>query len=116
MRGALGCAGMHRYWQAGDQWNAQPLPSFREARRLVQRFGDLAGNNIVVITQPELPTDVECVRVMSLHKSKGLTADFVVVADCIEGSSRASTEICLRSTKTSAPRAAETLLRRHDPH
>src|SRR5205823_2281132 len=39
----------------------------------------------VVITQPELPTDVEYVRVMSLHKSKGLTADFVVVADCIEG-------------------------------
>ncbi|HEX4211812.1 MAG TPA: 3'-5' exonuclease [Candidatus Dormibacteraeota bacterium] len=39
----------------------------------------------VVITQPELPTDVEYVRVMSLHKSKGLTADLVVVADCIEG-------------------------------
>ena len=39
----------------------------------------------VVITQPELPTDVEYVRVMSLHKSKGLTADLVVVADLIEG-------------------------------
>jgi len=39
----------------------------------------------VVITQPELPTDVEYVRVMSLHKSKGLTADMVVVADLIEG-------------------------------
>jgi ATP-dependent DNA helicase UvrD/PcrA len=38
-----------------------------------------------VITQPELPTDVEYVRVMSLHKSKGLTADLVVVADCIQG-------------------------------
>ncbi len=37
------------------------------------------------ITQPELPTDVDYVRVMSLHKSKGLTADLVVVADCIEG-------------------------------
>jgi len=39
----------------------------------------------VVITQPELPNDVEYVRVMSLHKSKGLTADVVVVADLIEG-------------------------------
>lgn len=39
----------------------------------------------VRITQPELPTDVNYVRVMSLHKSKGLTADLVVVIGCIEG-------------------------------
>ena len=38
----------------------------------------------VGITQPELPTDVDYVRVMSLHKSKGLTADLVVVMGCIE--------------------------------
>ncbi len=37
------------------------------------------------VTQPELPTDVDYVRVMSLHKSKGLTADIVIVAGCIEG-------------------------------
>jgi superfamily I DNA/RNA helicase len=37
------------------------------------------------ITQPELPTDVDYVRVMSLHKSKGLTADLVAVIGCIEG-------------------------------
>ncbi len=37
------------------------------------------------ITQPELPTDVDYVRVMSLHKSKGLTADLVAVLGCIEG-------------------------------
>jgi len=39
----------------------------------------------VAITRPELPTDVDYVRVMSLHKSKGLTADLVVVVGCIEG-------------------------------
>lgn len=39
----------------------------------------------VGITQPELPTDVDYVRVMSLHKSKGLTADLVIVSGCIEG-------------------------------
>lgn len=39
----------------------------------------------VGITQPDLPTDVDYVRVMSLHKSKGLTADVVVVVGCIEG-------------------------------
>ncbi len=37
------------------------------------------------IVQPELPTDVPYVRVMSLHKSKGLTADMVIVAGCIAG-------------------------------
>jgi superfamily I DNA/RNA helicase len=37
------------------------------------------------VTQPELPTDVDYVRVMSLHKSKGLTADLVIVVGCIEG-------------------------------
>jgi superfamily I DNA/RNA helicase len=37
------------------------------------------------VIQPELPTDVEYVRVMSLHKSKGLTADMVVVLGCIRG-------------------------------
>jgi superfamily I DNA/RNA helicase len=37
------------------------------------------------ISQPELPADADYVRVMSLHKSKGLTADCVVVTGCIEG-------------------------------
>jgi superfamily I DNA/RNA helicase len=37
------------------------------------------------ITQPELPRDVEYVRIMSLHKSKGLTADLVIICGCIEG-------------------------------
>lgn len=37
------------------------------------------------ITQPELPTNVDYVRVMSLHKSKGLTADLVVIVGCLEG-------------------------------
>lgn len=37
------------------------------------------------IIQPELPTDVEYVRIMSLHKSKGLTADMVVIMGCIRG-------------------------------
>lgn len=53
----------------GDTFNAEEL---RESLR-------------VSITQPELPTDVDYVRVMSLHKSKGLTADLVAVVGCIEG-------------------------------
>ena len=40
---------------------------------------------LAAITKPELPTEVDYVRIMSLHKSKGLTADMVVVVGCIEG-------------------------------
>jgi len=39
----------------------------------------------VCTTQPELPSEGKFIRVMSLHKGKGLTADLVVVAGCIEG-------------------------------
>jgi superfamily I DNA/RNA helicase len=53
----------------GDEFDAQEL---RETLR-------------IGITQPELPTDVDYVRVMSLHKSKGLAADLVAVLGCIEG-------------------------------
>lgn len=71
----------------GQEW-AEPLrtivaSSFPaatdfEARELLQEIR--AG-----VTQMETPTDVDFVRVMSLHKSKGLTAKLVVVMGCIEG-------------------------------
>ena len=38
-----------------------------------------------VVTQPATPEEGEFVRVMSLHKSKGLTSKVVIVAGCIEG-------------------------------
>ncbi len=37
------------------------------------------------ISQPEIPDATGKVRVMSLHKSKGLTAKIVVVVACVEG-------------------------------
>lgn len=43
-------------------------------------------NNLIInITQPELPSNVNYIRIMSLHKSKGLNADHVFVTGCIEG-------------------------------
>ncbi|MGD0077088.1 MAG: ATP-dependent helicase [Sedimentisphaerales bacterium] len=45
---------------------------------------DLKESILAAMTQPELPTEVDYVRVMSLHKAKGLTADLVVVGGCIE--------------------------------
>ena len=32
-----------------------------------------------------MPTDVDYVRIMSLHKSKGLTADLVIITSCVDG-------------------------------
>ncbi|WP_048190698.1 UvrD-helicase domain-containing protein [Methanobacterium sp. SMA-27] len=36
------------------------------------------------ITQPEVPINVDYVRIMSLHKSKGLTADLVIITSCVD--------------------------------
>ncbi len=73
---------------------------FPPAQGWAEPFHDLAGNLDLEenwgavellnalrtgITQPDLPTDVDYIRVMSLHKSKGLTADHVIVTGCIEG-------------------------------
>ena len=37
------------------------------------------------ITQPDIPPEVKEVRVMSLHKSKGLSSPYVFVPQCIQG-------------------------------
>ncbi|GJL77587.1 MAG: putative DNA helicase II [Nitrospinaceae bacterium] len=38
-----------------------------------------------IISQPEMPEEGEFLRIMSLHKSKGLTNKVVIVAGCVEG-------------------------------
>lgn len=40
---------------------------------------------VAEVAQPEIPVDVQEVRVMSLHKSKGLSSPVVFIAGCIEG-------------------------------
>ena len=37
------------------------------------------------ITRPEVPTEINEVRIMSLHKSKGLNAPVTIIAGCVEG-------------------------------
>lgn len=36
-------------------------------------------------SKPEIPTEVEEVRIMSLHKSKGLSAPVTIIAGCVQG-------------------------------
>lgn len=71
---------------ADREW-AGPLRSLVHAAEQADEFDaeQLREHLRVGITQPELPTDVDYVRVMSLHKSKGLTADLVAVVGCVEG-------------------------------
>ncbi|MSU90225.1 AAA family ATPase [Rhodobacteraceae bacterium 2CG4] len=45
----------------------------------------LVGELITAITQPEIPTDIQEVRIMSLHKSKGLSSPVTVIAGCVNG-------------------------------
>lgn len=37
------------------------------------------------ISQPEIPTEIEDVRIMSLHKSKGLSSPVTIIAGCVQG-------------------------------
>ena len=51
----------------------------------LEDVGDLFDRIKTHITQPEMPEEGEFVRVMSLHKSKGLTSKIAIVAGCIQG-------------------------------
>jgi len=51
----------------------------------LESVGDLFDRIKTHITQPEMPEAGEYVRVMSLHKSKGLTSKVAIVAGCTEG-------------------------------
>jgi len=46
---------------------------------------DLLSAMMQEITQPDIPPTVEDVRLMSLHKSKGLSSPYVFIASCVEG-------------------------------
>lgn len=40
---------------------------------------------VSAIATPEVPSEIEDVRIMSLHKSKGLSAPVTIIAGCVEG-------------------------------
>jgi superfamily I DNA/RNA helicase len=73
-------------------WSAQEIEA-RTVRTAAQTIAltepapkDLLQTLREVITQPELPdSSSDVIRIMSLHKSKGLTAELVVIAGCVAG-------------------------------
>jgi len=46
---------------------------------------DFVAELLTAVTQPEIPTNVDFVRIMSLHKSKGLSAPVTIISGCVEG-------------------------------
>jgi DNA helicase II / ATP-dependent DNA helicase PcrA len=84
LEGLQGAELLDSLFPASEDW-ATPIRGIAEAFEEDGEPNELLEIIRRGITQPELPTDVSYVRVMSLHKSKGLTADFVVVAGCIQG-------------------------------
>ena len=74
------------------RWLPDSLPEIKSFRTLVTELApavmtpqELLSKLIEAISTPEIPPDVTQVRIMSLHKSKGLSSPVVVIAGCIEG-------------------------------
>lgn len=65
------------------------MPPLREAADLAlpacESAQDLFEYLRTVVTQPEMPEEQDFVRIMSAHKSKGLTAKAVIVTGCVDG-------------------------------
>jgi DNA helicase-2/ATP-dependent DNA helicase PcrA len=74
------------------RWLPEEIGGLTDFRALVLDLADLSEtpeellfNLTEAIATPEIPPDVTEVRIMSLHKSKGLSSSVVVIAGCIEG-------------------------------
>jgi DNA helicase-2/ATP-dependent DNA helicase PcrA len=82
--GVLGAELIDSLFTTNESW-AEPLRSLAQSLSEEGQPVELLDLIQRGVTQPELPMDVDYVRVMSLYKSKGLTADLVIVVGCIDG-------------------------------
>jgi superfamily I DNA/RNA helicase len=57
----------------------------RELSANTDTAGKLLEALIAAVSLPDIPPDVAEVRIMSLHKSKGLSSPVVIIAGCVEG-------------------------------
>ncbi len=91
LRGLSGLAGLPliEAWLSGDD------EELAELRRLADEIEESSAEPVEPsalrdqlrehITSPDAPIESDSVRIMSLHKSKGLGAKLVIVAGCVEG-------------------------------
>jgi superfamily I DNA/RNA helicase len=75
-----------------DELFPADIPEISELRELALSVAeeaasadDLFSAMMKEIAQPDIPPQVKEVRVMSLHKSKGLSSPYVFIAQCVQG-------------------------------
>ncbi len=75
-----------------ELWLRNDLDEIDELRLLVKEktnkcsgVEDLLNEVITEVAQPEIPLEVTEVRIMSLHKSKGISSPIVIIAGCVNG-------------------------------
>ena len=74
-----------RIFPASEAW-AQPVRLIiGNALPMDASPSDIHAAILEALTQPEIPTAAGVIRIMSLHKSKGLSSPIVVIAACIQG-------------------------------
>jgi DNA helicase II / ATP-dependent DNA helicase PcrA len=69
-----------------DRMRPQPFQILaRELSATAETAAGLLDSLIEAVSLPDIPPDVAEVRIMSLHKSKGLSSPVVIIAGCVEG-------------------------------
>lgn len=77
-----------------DQLFPADFAGTRELREVALAvLGEIAGDDreeflfelVSTIAAPDVPSEIQDVRIMSLHKSKGLSAPVTIIAGCVEG-------------------------------
>lgn len=85
LQGLVGPDLLDALFPAENEWSAPMRAAAQSLGNEPYNPNTLRETLRLQITQPELPVEDDFARVMSLHKSKGLTADLVIVADCVDG-------------------------------
>lgn len=74
-----------RLFPEGEDW-AIPIKELVVGKvEELENFGELLDLLRTEITQPEMPSEGDFVRIMSLHKSKGLASRVIIVVGCVHG-------------------------------
>ena len=76
---------MNALFPDGEEWATGLRELAADVAPKCTKISEFKDRMTTGITQPEMPTGGDFVRLMSLHKSKGLTSRTVVVAGCIAG-------------------------------
>ena len=86
LAGTTGAAIVDLLWPPGDPECTDIRGIALTVAASVQSPAEILDELVTTITQPELPGERDdVIRVMSLHKSKGLTAKCVVISGCVAG-------------------------------